>query len=59
MIGSLVPVRLRAEEDLEPTLDRKPFLPSMKEMNVKVLLLLRKAVTSKNAQVIYYFKPSS
>ena len=59
MIGSSVPVRLHAEEDLEPTLDQKPFLPSMKEMNVKVLLLLRKAVTSKNAQVIYYFKPSS
>ena len=59
MIGSLVPVRLRAEEDLEPTLDQKPFLPSMKETNVKVLLLLRKAVTSRNAQVIDYFKPSS
>ena len=59
MIGSLVPVRLRAEEDLEPTLDQKPFLLSMKETNVKVLLLLRKAVTSKNAQVIGYFKPSS
>ena len=59
MIGSLVPVRLPAEEDLEPTLDQKPFLLSMKETNVKGLLLLRKAVTSKNAQVIYYFKPSS
>ena len=59
MIGSLVPVRLRVEEDLEPTLDQKPFLRSMKETNVKVLLLLRKAVTSKNAQVICYFKPSS
>ena len=59
MIGYLVPVRLRAEEDLEPTLDQKQFLLSMKETNVKVLLLLRKAVTSKNAQVIYYFKPSS
>ena len=59
MIGSLVPVRLHAEEDLEPTVDQKQFLPSMKETNVKVLLLLRKAVTSKNAQVIYYSKPSS
>ena len=59
MIGSLVPVRLRAEEDLEPTLDQKRFLPSMRETNVKVLLLLRKAVTSKNAQVVYYFKTSS
>jgi len=53
-----VRVRLRAGEELELTLDQKTFLPSTKETNVTVLLLLRKAVTPKNAQVIDYFKPS-